>query len=173
MINELFAKTNFGDQNPLGQHLLLTRHKSGPGATWKSSAFHRNARYGSLTGDIPPVVYFPYDQGYPQPREMVYALRTSGDPLRYLNAVREAVRQANARVPVSDIRTQDADIDRTISQEITFAQLCSGFAILATVIACVGLYGAVSYTRRPAHGRNRHQDRARRAARRRCADGSA
>src|SRR6266850_2324414 len=106
----------------------------------------RNARYGSLTRDIPPVVYFPYDQGYPQPNEMVYALRTSGNPRLYVNAVRETVRQANARVPVSDIRTQTADIDKTINQEITFAQLCSGFAILATVIACVGLYGAVSYT---------------------------
>jgi len=56
------------------------------------------------------------------------------------------VRQANARVPVSDIRTQTADIDRTINQEITFARLCSAFAILATMIACVGLYGAVSYS---------------------------
>src|SRR5213078_3529892 len=55
-------------------------------------------------------------------------------------------RQANARVPVSDIRTQTADIDRTINQEITFARLCSAFAILATMIACVGLYGAVSYS---------------------------
>ena len=70
----------------------------------------------------------------------------SGDPLLSVNAVREAVRQANARVPVSDIRTQTADIDRTINQEITFARLCSAFAILATMIACVGLYGAVSYS---------------------------
>jgi ABC-type antimicrobial peptide transport system permease subunit len=77
---------------------------------------------------------------------MVYALRTSGDPLQYVAQVREAVRRTDARVPVSNIRTQDADIDRTISQEITFARLCSGFAILATLIACIGLYGAVSYT---------------------------
>ncbi len=144
VINEVFAKKNFGDRNPLGQHLLLSR--SGLGRDMEIVGVSRNARYGSLTRDIPPVVYFPYDQGYPQPNEMVYALRTSGDPLRYVNAVRETVRQANVRVPVSDIRTQTADIDKTINQEITFARLCSGFAILATVIACVGLYGAVSYT---------------------------
>ena len=76
---------------------------------------------------------------------MVYALRTSGDPLRYVNAVREIVRRADARVPVSEVRTQAADIDQTINQEITFAELCSGFAMLALVIACVGLYGTVSY----------------------------
>src|SRR5260370_32871485 len=76
---------------------------------------------------------------------MVYELRTQGDPLRYVNSVREIVRQADARVPVSEVRTQTADIDQTINQEITFAKLCSGFAILALVIACVGLYGTVSY----------------------------
>ena len=54
-------------------------------------------------------------------------------------------RQADARMPVSDVRTQAADIDQTINQEITFAELCSAFAILALVIACVGLYGTVSY----------------------------
>ena len=48
-------------------------------------------------------------------------------------------------MPVSEVRTQVADIDQTINQEITFAELCSGFAILALVIACVGLYGTVSY----------------------------
>jgi len=143
VINEVFAKKNFGDRNPLGQHLLLSRN--GLGRDMEIVGVSRNARYGSLIATIPPVVYFLYDQGYPQPNEMVYALRTSGDPLRYVKAVRETVRQANARVPVSDIRTQMADIDKTINQEITFARLCSGFAILATLIACVGLYGAVSY----------------------------
>ena len=77
---------------------------------------------------------------------MVFALRTAGEPLGYVNAVREVVRQADTGVPVSDVRTQTADIDRTINQEITFARLCSGFAILALAIACVGLYGTVSQT---------------------------
>jgi hypothetical protein len=90
------------------------------------------------------VAYIPYDQGYPEPDEMVFALRTAGDPLAYVNAVRVIVRGADARVPVSEIRTQVAEIKQTVSQEITFARLCSGFAMLALVIACLGLYGAVS-----------------------------
>jgi macrolide transport system ATP-binding/permease protein len=144
VVNEVFAKKNFGDRSPLGQHLILNRN--GQGRDMEIVGVSRNARYGSLISDIPPVVYFPFDQGFPQPNEMVYALRTSGDPLHYANAVRETVQRANARVPVSEIRTQTADIDRQINQEITLARLCSGFAILATLIACVGLYGAVSYT---------------------------
>jgi predicted permease len=147
VINEVFAKANFGDRNPLGQHLIMKEAGEGERVArdMEIVGVSKNARYGALKRAIPPVVYMPYDQGYPQPNQMMYALRTSGDPLRYVNTVRDIVRRADARVPVSEIRTQAADIDQTINQEITFAELCSGFAMLALVIACVGLYGTVSY----------------------------
>jgi ABC-type antimicrobial peptide transport system permease subunit len=105
----------------------------------------KNARYGGLKGDIPPVVYVPYDQGFPEPEWMVYALRTEGDPLPLVNTIREMVHQTDERVPLSEVRTQAAQIDQTINQEIVFARLCTAFAILALVIACVGLYGTISY----------------------------
>ncbi len=90
VINQAFVKANFGDRHPLGQHLIL--REAGEGARLARDmeiiGVSRNARYGGLTRDIPPVVYMPYDQGYPQPNEMMYTLRTSGDPLRYVNSVR-------------------------------------------------------------------------------------
>jgi ABC-type antimicrobial peptide transport system permease subunit len=43
------------------------------------------------------------------------------------------------------VKSQGARIDQTINQEITFARLCTAFAILALAIACVGLYGTMSY----------------------------
>ena len=147
VINQVFAKANFQNRNPLGQHLILREPGEGNrvGRDMEIVGVARNARYGGLTRIIPPVVYLPYDQGFPVPDQMMYALRTSSDPLRYVNAVRETVRRLDARVPVSDVRSQTVDIDHTINQEITFAELCSGFALLALVIACVGLYGTVSY----------------------------
>jgi ABC-type antimicrobial peptide transport system permease subunit len=90
-------------------------------------------------------VYIAYDQGYPEPDRVVYELRTAGDPMTQVNAVREIVQRADSRVPVTKVKTQAADIDETINQEIVFARLCTGFAILALVIACVGLYGTVAY----------------------------
>ena len=106
----------------------------------------KNARYGGLKREVPPVVYMPYDQGYPQPSKMVYALRTTGNPLAYANSVRDIVRRADGRIPVSNIRTQKAEIEDDMRQEITLADLCSVFAVLALTIACVGLYGTMSYT---------------------------
>ena len=72
VINQVFAKANFGDRNPLGQHLFL-REAEEAGAIARDMEIvgvSRNARYGGLTKAIPPVVYMLYDQGYPQPDQM-------------------------------------------------------------------------------------------------------
>ena len=61
----------------------------------------------------------------------MYELRTAGDPLAVAAAVRQVVREADARIPISSIRTQERTIDQTISQERTFATLCTCFAALA------------------------------------------
>jgi macrolide transport system ATP-binding/permease protein len=141
VVSELFARTNFGDRNPLGQHLLLKEgHRD-----MEIVGVARNAQYGELKSNAPPVVYIPYNQGFPPPRQMVYELRTAGNPLGLVSTVREIVHQSDARVPVTDIRTQVEDINQTINQEIVFAKLCTAFAVLALIIACVGLYGTVSY----------------------------
>src|SRR5882724_7310571 len=55
--------------------------------------------------------------------------------------VRAIVHQEDGRIPVMEVRTQAAEIDHAMNQEIVFARLCTGFAILALVIASVGLYG--------------------------------
>ena len=144
VINEVFAKTNFGDQNPLGQRISIRREP--PFKEMEVVGIAKNARYGNLTGDFQPVVYLPFNQGtYVPLDEMTFALRTSGDPLRYVNTVREIVRQADPRVPVTSVKTEAAQVDQIMNQEIVFARLCSAFAMLALVISCVGLYGTVSY----------------------------
>ena len=74
-----------------------------------------------------------------------YALHTAGDPLNVVKSVYEIVREADPRIPVTNVVTEAAEIDRTISHEVMFAELCTGFAVLALLIACVGLYGTMSY----------------------------
>jgi predicted permease len=144
VVSDLFARTYFGDDNPLGRRIKVSGSSPlepeiiGVAAT---------ARYGGLKGSIPPVVYLAYAQlPSSQLQQMTFALRTDGDPLRYASAVRDVVREVDARVPVTNVKTQAADIEQTINQEIVFARLCSALAILALVIACVGLYGTMAYT---------------------------
>jgi predicted permease len=141
VVSDLFARTYFGEENPIGRHITLGGYNH---VDLEIIGVATTARYGPLKGNIPPVVYIPYAAD-PQQRQATFALRTDGDPLRYVSTVREVVRAADARVPLTNIKTQAADIDQTMNQEIVFARLCSAFAILALVIACVGLYGTMAY----------------------------
>jgi macrolide transport system ATP-binding/permease protein len=144
VVNEAFARLSFGDRNPLGQHLSLPHRCERCDIEVVGVA--ANSLYGNLKGTMPPIVYLPFAQDARGPvQQMYYELRTSGNPLSHVPAVRELVRRADDRLPLSEVKTQRAWIDETISEEITFARLCTVFAVLALAIACVGLYGTMSY----------------------------
>jgi predicted permease len=146
VVSELFAKSNFGDADPVGRRIEIGDGIKGAPRTLEIVGVAANARYGGLKGPNPPVVDVALAQiRAPQLGQVTYALRTEADPLRYASAVRQIVREADARVPITSLKTQAADIDQTINQEIVFARLCSAFAILALTIACVGLYATMAY----------------------------
>jgi macrolide transport system ATP-binding/permease protein len=148
VVSELFARTNFGDADPLGRRIEIggSLKVGGVPLVLEVIGVAANARYGGLKRDIPPVVYVPYAQvPAPQLGPMTYAMRTESDPLHYVAAVRQIVREVDGRVPATNLKTQAADIDQTINQEIVFARLCSAFAVLALMIACVGLYATMAY----------------------------
>jgi predicted lysophospholipase L1 biosynthesis ABC-type transport system permease subunit len=143
VISDLFARTVFPNQNPLGRHIKVSG--SSP-LDLEIIGVSATARYGGLKYAIPPVVYVPYPQvPVTQLQQMTFALRTDGDPLRYAGVVRQIVHDADPKVPVTNLVTQTAEIDQTINQEIVLARLCTAFAVLALVIACGGLYATLTY----------------------------
>jgi macrolide transport system ATP-binding/permease protein len=144
VVNEAFARRSFGDRSPLGQRLTVQRVCTE--CDFEIVGVSANSLYGNLKGTAPPTVYLSFAQGGWGPVQgMVYQLRTAGDPLTYVTAVRDLVQRADPRVPLSDVKSQSARIDQTISQELALARLCTAFAGLALVIACIGLYGTMSY----------------------------
>ena len=145
VVSEYFAKLNFGDENPIGQHVAIRSFPNRPGRDMEVVGICKNVRYGGLRDKARPVIYITYNQGFPKPSDMIYELRTSGNPLVLVNSVREIVHAADSLVPVTKMKSQVQEIDQTINQEIVFARLCTVFAMLALIIACVGLYGTVSY----------------------------
>jgi predicted permease len=142
VISERLARTYFGNENPLGRRITLPDEKRDLEIVGVSA----NLRYGGLKNEEESAMtVFVAVSQFP-PDRVTYALRTAGDPLRFVQSVHEIVRKADSRIPVTNVITQAAEIDRTISRELTFAKLCTGFAVLALLIACVGLYGTMSYS---------------------------
>jgi macrolide transport system ATP-binding/permease protein len=157
VVSALFARTFFDGRSAVGQTLTLDLPLQAVGPSGRGQGegapldleivgVAAEAQYGDLRDTTPPVVYLPYRQvPYPPITQMTYALRTATDPLASVATVRQLVRQADPELPITNVRTQTLEIDRAINQEILFARLCTAFAVLALVIACVGLYGTMAY----------------------------
>ena len=141
VIDRRFADAYFPDVDPLGRTIDVEVE-----GELEIIGVSANARHNVVKGDARPVVYFGYSWDPHALPIMIFELRTEGDPIAYGPAVRRVVRGINSGVVVSSLRTQAVSIDRTINQEIVFAQLCSGFALLALLIACVGLFGIMAHS---------------------------
>jgi len=145
VVNEIFVKKYFPDGNPVGRHFTFNNNNKPLDVEIVGVA--KTARYSSLKGEIPPITYTTWLQT-PQGEaihEMFFEIRAIGDPLALSNTVRQMVRESSPLVPVAGMTTQSLRIDQTITQEKTFAQLCSWFGGLALVMACIGLYGTMAY----------------------------
>jgi len=142
VISERLARTYFGDENPVGRRITLPDENRDLEIVGVSA----NLRYGGLKNEEESAMTVFVAVSQFSSDRVTYALRTAGDPLRYVRSVHEIVREADSRIPVTNVVTQAAEIDRTISREVTFAKLCTGFAVLALLIASVGLYGTMSYS---------------------------
>jgi len=140
VISERLARTYFGNENPVGRRITLVDDNRDLEIVGVSA----NLRFGNLKDGGSSMTVFTAASQFSQDL-VTYALRTAGDPLNYVRSVYEVVRNADSRIPVTNVVTQAAEIDRTINRELTFAKLCTGFAVLALLIACVGLYGTMSY----------------------------
>jgi predicted permease len=143
VVNQTFANKYFPNQNPIGRQFGINSDE----ANITIVGVARDARFSSLKDDIPPVTYLAYFQNAlkGRPGSAIFELRAAADPLALAQTVRKTVHAAAPQVPVTDMLTQTQIIDSTITQERTFADLCVAFAILALVIAGVGLYGTMAY----------------------------
>jgi len=102
-----------------------------------------NARFASLREPPPPTLYLPYRQ-HPQHR-MTFSVRVAGEPTSIVEAARRAAEAVDPAVPMHEVRTQEAQIDAAVRQERLFAYVAAGFATLAVILACLGIYGTLGY----------------------------
>ena len=145
IVTQQFAKKFFPNLSPLGQYVGIGNKVP---ADIRIIGVAKNSIYNSVKEkeeETPPVIYVPYTENVKALNGIFFELRTNGDPIALAGAVRRVVHEASVSVPVSGFKTQAAQIDQTIAQERTFADLCACFALLALVISCVGLYGTMAY----------------------------
>jgi ABC-type antimicrobial peptide transport system permease subunit len=74
-----------------------------------------------------------------------FELRTAANPQALLPAIRRTVAQLNPNLPLFNVTTESEQIDRLLFQERLVARVSAFFGLLALVLACIGLYGLLSY----------------------------
>jgi predicted permease len=141
ILNEAAARQYFPSESPIGRRIGSTPEESG---SVEIVGVVRDAKYTSVREAAPPTRYSPFLQSVPGSAS--YELRTAGDPLAMVSAVREAVREVDPNLPLTNVATQVDQIDDLLRQERVFAQTYSLFGGLAMLVASVGLFGLMSYS---------------------------
>ncbi len=142
IVNQAFVQKYLGKENPLGKQFgeadAAENHPALSG--YEIIGVVRDAKYNSLRREIHAMIYTPQSAGGAS-----FELRTAADPQTLLPAIREVVAQVNTNLPLFDVKTESEQIDRLLFQERLVARLSGFFGLLALVLACVGLYGLLSY----------------------------
>jgi predicted permease len=142
IINESFARKYLANRNPIGLHMGdVARDEvrsSGPGYTIVGVV--GDTKYAYLRRATAPIIFFPLVSN-----EAHFELRVAANPTAFVKNVREIVLQAGDNLPLTDVRTQTEQIDQILFRERLMSRLSSFFAALALVLACIGLYGLLSY----------------------------
>jgi predicted permease len=141
VINQKLARKYFGDENPVGRRFSFGGEESEEKI--EIVGIVRDAKYTSLRQQMQPTLYTPYVQE--TPGQVNFAVRTAGDVLALTPSIREAVRDVDSNLPLFDVKTQGQRSEESARQERLFARLSSFFSIVATTLACIGLYGVMSY----------------------------
>jgi putative ABC transport system permease protein len=139
IVSQATARRFWGDADPIGRVL-------------KRVADQRETTVIGVVGDVrnaslgqeSPAVYYPaVNRVWPR---MDLAVRTAGDPLAIVPAVRQVVRQLDADLAIASVRTEADYVSSNAAQPRLNAVLLGIFSVVALVIAAVGVYGILAYS---------------------------
>jgi predicted permease len=142
VVNEKLVRDNMKGANPIGLTFDLNRR---PPQKAVIIGVADDVRYDDLRESPPPTAYFFYQQ-VPLVTYMTFQVRTIGDPIAILGSIRQVANSIDPNVPMVKVKTEAQVIEEAVFLERTFATLSSGFGLLALILACLGLYGIVSFT---------------------------
>jgi putative ABC transport system permease protein len=151
IVNETFVKTFFNGESPVGK-MFARAEDEGSRIPFRIVGLVRDARYRSMREPIPPLVFVPFQgvraNGEWQPQNWgTFIVRTAGtNPLAMAQILRQEVPRARPEFRVSRIRTQlEINQSHTVRERL-LAMLALFFAVVALVMAGVGLYGVLHYS---------------------------
>jgi predicted permease len=141
VINETMARIYFPGGSPIGHTFDVASD-----AVWRNIevvGVVKDAKYDNVDERQMPAAIYPYSQhiGY----SGNFVVRYTGDPKLVIPQIRKAVNDIDSNLPVGDFSPLAEMVGRSIGKQRLLAQLSTLFGIIAALLACVGIYGVMSY----------------------------
>ena len=143
LVNETMAKRFLPGQNPIGKRWSYDSNGAGPDA-FVIIGVVEDAKYRDLRSATPTMTYHlsgPDEDAILGDLEV----RTAGAPEALVATLRQVLAEAEPTLPVYDILPIEQRIARSLSQDAVIARLTTIFSAIALLLACLGLYGTISY----------------------------
>jgi predicted permease len=141
VINAFMARTWWNEQNPVGQRVRFGDQK------WRTIVgVVGDVHHEALGAKPEPEMYVPYGQVPNVEARPTIVLRTSIEPASMTSALRRAVSEVDANVPMDQVQTMNQIVYGSVAQSSFRTAMLVMFAILALFIASIGLYGVMSYS---------------------------
>ena len=139
IVSASLARRLFGAESAVGRQIETDSRR------FEIVGVAADVRYESLRDEPSDTVYFTYSYMPQFAEELTFALRTDGNPLALVDAVRQQVRDVSPRLPLYTLSSLDAKYDASIATERMLASIAGFLGSLALLLVAVGVYGTLAY----------------------------
>jgi predicted permease len=142
VVNQTFSRRFFPNDDALGKRVREGNNEP----EVEIVGVVADTKYNSQRNDIEPLLYTPWRQASDPFGGMHFALRTTGEPTALAASARQAVRELDGNLPVTEVSSQEARSQQSLGQERLYVRLLSFFGALALILAAIGLSGVLAYS---------------------------
>ena len=144
ILNETFVRFLFSKtENPIGRHIHLGSNDS----DMEIVGVVRDSKYGDVREKPTRYLYVPYEQADQElAQHCAFFIRTQADEQQMMVSARTIAKQVAAGVPIERMASMNSLLARSVYKERLMMSLAIAFGVLATILAAIGLYGAISYS---------------------------
>ncbi|HEX7545092.1 MAG TPA: ABC transporter permease, partial [Gemmatimonadaceae bacterium] len=141
IVNEAFAKKFNLGRNAVGKRMS----RGGDTLNIEIIGLAKDSKYSDVKAKIPPVFYMPYRQDSTIGSTRFY-VRSGMDPAAVVRVIPGVIKQLDPNLPVAELRTLEQQVKDNVFLDRMISTLSAAFAVLATLLAAIGLYGVLAYS---------------------------